>query len=654
MSKVELAKIYNKKEYRYLIIILLITFIHGFLYVFIIPPWQHYDEPNHFEYAWLVANLNRLPELEDKDYQFNREAMESMVRSDFFRGVGYQPQLDDPNALIELFGHSQLSDPPFYYIIVSLPLRVFNYLPIEIQLSLVRLLSMSFLFLTILSAWGIATTLTEKGNPLRWMLPLTLALLPGLVELMTAVNNDAASIGFFSLFLWGSVRLIKIKIDVLNILWVLISAIFTYLSKNTAVFVLIILPFVFLFAFLRNHLRIIAWALISFGILFALLVGVRWGEAAYWYRSYVQPNPVSLRSESAVLGNRVFNIETINMNNRIALFQIIPEKRIKGLAGKEVTFGGWMWSSNPVTVTTPILIDPNNNTFQEITLDSQPKFFSFSTVIPKGSYRMRININPRLSDEIQPVSVYYDGLFLVEGAINKKTRIRYKDDSAKLIWWNDEIKKNIIRNGSGELSWIRLLPALDQLSTKFVFDLVISPTIISSIIDFSGSSPLYNITLQRLFRSFWAEFGWGHISLNPKSFYSLLLAITIIGIVGFILYFLRKYKYISWDVTFIFGLSLLLSWGMTIVRGIIHIDWQVPYIPVARYSYPVVIPTIIIIVCGWNEWRRLIVMKFSNYKLTWVNNKFISQGWIIYGIFFISLIVIMVVSFYSIVTYYQS
>ena len=44
-----------------LLVIMLIGAIHGIIYMFLIPPWQHYDEPTHFEYAWLVANWRRIP-----------------------------------------------------------------------------------------------------------------------------------------------------------------------------------------------------------------------------------------------------------------------------------------------------------------------------------------------------------------------------------------------------------------------------------------------------------------------------------------------------------------------------------------------------------------------------------------------------------------
>ena len=33
-----------------LVLLLLVGLVHGLIYVFLVPPWQHYDEFNHFQY----------------------------------------------------------------------------------------------------------------------------------------------------------------------------------------------------------------------------------------------------------------------------------------------------------------------------------------------------------------------------------------------------------------------------------------------------------------------------------------------------------------------------------------------------------------------------------------------------------------------------
>ena len=39
-----------------LLLLVCLSFIRGLLYVSLVPPWGHYDEPTHFEYVWLIAN----------------------------------------------------------------------------------------------------------------------------------------------------------------------------------------------------------------------------------------------------------------------------------------------------------------------------------------------------------------------------------------------------------------------------------------------------------------------------------------------------------------------------------------------------------------------------------------------------------------------
>src|ERR1043166_5426812 len=64
--------------------LLLLALLHGLLYLAIVPPWQHYDEPTHFEYARLIALWNRPPILNEADLTTNREIADSMYRFRFW------------------------------------------------------------------------------------------------------------------------------------------------------------------------------------------------------------------------------------------------------------------------------------------------------------------------------------------------------------------------------------------------------------------------------------------------------------------------------------------------------------------------------------------------------------------------------------------
>ena len=76
---------------RELLIALTIACIHGLLYVFIVPAWQHYDEPAHLEYAWLIANKTPRPTEADVDRGMRLMFARSMAGTGFYRDKGNLP-----------------------------------------------------------------------------------------------------------------------------------------------------------------------------------------------------------------------------------------------------------------------------------------------------------------------------------------------------------------------------------------------------------------------------------------------------------------------------------------------------------------------------------------------------------------------------------
>src|SRR4030065_802809 len=74
-------------------VLLLVSLINGLLYLFLVPPWQHYDEPGHFEYAWLIAHWSRLPDPNEYDPVMRRQLASSMIEHGFYDGLGFVPDL---------------------------------------------------------------------------------------------------------------------------------------------------------------------------------------------------------------------------------------------------------------------------------------------------------------------------------------------------------------------------------------------------------------------------------------------------------------------------------------------------------------------------------------------------------------------------------
>ena len=74
------------------------------------------------------------------------------------------------------------------------------------------------------------------------MVPAFLALLPGFIDSMTAVNNDVAAVLSASIFLWASLRLIKKGFSIGRLGFLALSLILCYLSKDTAEFTFLLTP----------------------------------------------------------------------------------------------------------------------------------------------------------------------------------------------------------------------------------------------------------------------------------------------------------------------------------------------------------------------------------------------------------------------------
>lgn len=126
-------------------LILSLALLHGLIYVFTVPPWEHYDEPNHFEYVWLTANLDRLPTEADNSAKLSRMVVKSMIENGFYEHRPNKPVVGPTSEKLVVPGYSQLGDPPGYYVLASLPLRLLSSSSIDVQLYSARLVSVIFL-----------------------------------------------------------------------------------------------------------------------------------------------------------------------------------------------------------------------------------------------------------------------------------------------------------------------------------------------------------------------------------------------------------------------------------------------------------------------------------------------------------------------------
>jgi hypothetical protein len=626
------------EEHRIILWVLLLALINGLVFVFIVPPWQHYDEPGHFEFAWLIANQEGIPSSGTYDQNMRRELAASMIEHDFFAGLNFRPNLLAVNEPIWI-GISQISDRPLYYYLAAIPLRIVPYTDMAFQLYLVRLISLGFYLVSILAAYGIAREISPSNHPLRWMLPLGMTLLPGFTDLMTAFNSDVGATAFFSLFLWVAVRMIQRGVSWMSFIALLILAAISFWTKNTVSLVAVLPIPVMLFAFLRASRRKFAWAGVALLSLAALLLIFRWGDAASWYRQSFPNEPTRSVHPMAPHGNYSFNLPLHPDRPLPGLVQVLPQNVVQAMRGKTVTIGAWMWASEVVVVRSPLINDGHQTHFREVEIGVEPNFFSFSLDMREDLQRARLILAPMNAPPEAEILVYFDGVLLVEGSYSANQPPEFNNSQAVSGNWDGHSIRNLLRNASAESAWPWINPTFDRLIAQ---NYPGRPALIlASLLDWSMADWYFETTLRNLFHTFWGKFGWGHVPLVGFRPYSFLGLITLVGLVGAIFMLINNKRRLPWELLFVFGFSLVFIWGAALVRGVDSILGGNIFIPSSRYAYPAIIPTIVLLVVGCYEVMRLIQKLFKIHMT------------VMYVSFILLFLILNITGLFSIWSYYR-
>ena len=624
-------------------LILALGLLHGLLYLFIVPPWQHYDEPTHFEYAWLVANRSGLPMSGEFDQGMRRAVASSMTEYNFFRGMNLIPDLDAQNEAVWI-GISQVDDPPFYYILVSLPLRLLSSWDITWQLYAGRFVSLGLYLVSIVAAWGMMGELVSAENPLRWLVPASMVLIPSYVDVMTSINNDVGATVIFSLFLWGSLRIIRQGFSLWRFLWVVIAALLCYWTKNTVLLALPLLGLVLLLSLFKGRWR---WVFLGGAITAVplLLVAVfSWGDALLWIRmpNSLQAVPTRILSSQAPVGRRALQIQVAPNEPITEIYQLLPEDQVIALRGKPVTLGGWIWATQPLTTNAFTLYDGKRSFTKAFQIDTTPRFFALNFNMAADASHARVILVPGGPGSPDTNTIFYDGLTLVEGNRPLNVAPQFDDTKAQQGKWGGQVFSNLLRNASGETAGpgIRLWP--EKYKPNFLF--TFSPELaLGFLLDWHGAGWYYQETTQNLLQTFWAKFGWGHIPLSLPFIgqpYFLLIIFTVAGLGGTGIVVWRRRIVLPWNTLLFLGIALVGVWGQTILRGIHSLVYSWLFIPSARYAYPVIIPTILALNAGWLE--------IAYFLERWVHLTPRARFWV-YGLFFL---ILDIASLSTIFSYY--
>ena len=588
-------------------IILLVALIQGLLYLSLQPPWQHYDEPTHFEYAALIAQIGRLPHPGDEDIALRREIVASMAEHQFFKNVP-NPGLQGDNVWL---GISELVHPPAYYTLVSLPLRVIDHLDVTTQLYVARSVSVLLFLLTMAVTICMLRDLTPEGHVLRWAVPLAMVLLPPFVDLMTAVNNDAAAVAVFSLFLWGAVRTIRFGLSWRRLAWLCGTALIAAVTKNTAGVALGLAPLVCLIAFwARRHWR---WrwlaAIMLVGCAAMLAVMFRWDDAAYWYRGsdgQSQGSATRIENPAAPLGSHLMMMELpAGAAPRHLLSPLLP-RDVQQVVGRTITVGGWIWADRPAVASGPALqfmvgdLPWDTPARDLISLTTIPTFVSWTFVVPKQTSRLHYLFGSSGPAEGErPLHLFLDGALIVEGSYPPDSTPTFDDASAQSGMWDGRRFTNLVRNPSGEQAWPRLTPWLDQALVRYAHR---SPAqLIAAVFDVQRIGKVFvRYMVQPPLDGLILSFGWGNVQLQSPIWLYLSRAVALLALLGCLRWLTeRQPQELEGLLPALVFLALvgILVWSNTILRPLPLLGDYV--VPAARYTFPAITVTALTVVGGW-------------------------------------------------------
>ncbi len=588
---------------------LLAALVQGLLYYVLVPPWQHYDEPTHFEYAALIAERLRLPAPGDVDFPLRREIAASMLQLGFYRNLP-PPNLLTDDAEIWI-GISELGHPPLYYVLASVPVRLVRHLDITAQLYAARSVSLILFLLTTLAAAGFMRELTPAGHPLRWSVPLALVLLPPFADVMTSVNNDVGVVLFMSCFLWAAVRIIRAGINVRRVLWLLLAAAASVVTKNTGALTLPLIPLVLLAAVsvTRPGLRrwIVGVPLVALAALPPLLF--LWGDAASWYRweqSGTQAMPTRARTATAPHGRHAI-VRDVSLADRAEylLSPLLP-RDTQRVAGKTVTVAGWLWADRVARTDGLGLVTGKHGTVElipatnPVTLTSTPTFVRLIYTIPQETAVLHAALfaNPVETSGL-PLRIFLDGAMLLEGEFRELSTPTFEDAAGQVVLWNGRRARNLLRNPSGEAAWPRLRPSIDRLLLPYARR---SPSqTVSALFDWRRTAPIMlGDAVPEVIDSYFGRLGWGNVRSTGRMLSQALRVLVFASLFGSVTWLARgrSRQREMYAAVVVLGVAAVLGWAGAITRPLPMLR-AVEALPLARYSFPVAIPTVLMLVGGW-------------------------------------------------------
>lgn len=284
-------------------LLLVLTLIRGLIYAVVIPPWQAPDETGHFEYAWLMARLGRVPTPEDISPTFERELMASLYEWRYGEFIGRPLPEGIPDRIRDLpanvfarnsrtvlsgrFSLSYLWPAPFLH-----PLR---FQDLTLQLFVARLSSVLLNIGIVWLAYQTFSELVLSRSYLIWSMTAVVVFLPQHTFINSTVGDGPLAELMACLVLYCWARIFRRGVNAWTVSGIAIGTLIGIWSKATAAFLIPLDVGLALWWFFRQPRRTwrhVAYVCVGVGLLG--LVALAWD----YYRSPLGSRTLSMFWES--------------------------------------------------------------------------------------------------------------------------------------------------------------------------------------------------------------------------------------------------------------------------------------------------------------------------------------------------------------------
>lgn len=595
---------------RWVVCVLFAVWIaHLLAYVSLVPPWQHYDEPTHFEYAALIRELGRFPLAGEYIPELRRTIASSMIETGFYANGSASltpPNLDSPNVSL---GIDERGHPPLYYALVALATLPVRDAPITTQLYAARLLSVLVAGLLFVVSYFVLRLLPGVDPQLRCAILAVLALQPAFADIMSAVNSDVLANLVAVLCLLAGVWFLR-RPGWQRLLVGVAVLLLALNVKRVLLLYALILPCAWFLALsprLRRRLLLTAcigaigtssWLLLQPWQLAEWSVTPSTASGYVSTRLVQRPQQPAYMSVTPYTGAVAFALETRSGEPPPTLSQSLYPTQLQTLSGKRLTLAAWMRADRSMLpASTPIMLVDHNVFSRIVQLGTDWQLVVQTVNVPQQVGLLEV----QLPGPIAPGIIWYDSVALVEGGTANLPKPDEADASFEAGLLGEQAPRNLLRNVGAE----RQIPPLPDLVQRFSGGLLNEAGmrgVLGKLFDPGWIAVVYPRQALLLFQGFWGVFGWGERSVSLGWFTPLgiLVIASLLGAArltwcGYWPHRAGATRVRTWWLC-LFG--VIMGWGMAMLRVHSQPFPGVMFWSFGRYAFVALLPSLLVFVAG--------------------------------------------------------